>query len=93
MQHVERVEGIHGAVVLDGPPPHRAGQRHGEVGRLLRQQRSLFPRREKDAAGFEEADVGETVGVVVRDGAEQPGKDPGAQDGLLGAQRIGSFHE
>ena len=93
MQHVERVEGIDGPVLLDRPTSHRARQRYGEVGRLFRQQRSLFPRREKDAAGFEEADVGETVGVVVRDGAEQPGKDPGAQDGLLGAQRVGSFDE
>jgi hypothetical protein len=33
------------------------------------------------------------VGVVVRDGAEEPGKDPDAEDGLLGAERIGRFDE
>ncbi len=31
--------------------------------------------------------------MVVRDRAEEPGKDPGAEDGLLGAERIGRFDE
>ena len=63
------------------------------MGRLLRQQRSLPAGREEDASDLEEPDVGEAMGVVVRDGAEEPGKDPGAQDGLLGAERIGRLDE
>src|SRR5215207_1772165 len=93
VQHVHHVEEVDGTVGLDRPPTHRARQRDGEVRRLFGQQRSRAARREENAPDLEKADVGEAVGVVVGDAAQEPGKDPRAEDRLLGAERVGRFDE